>query len=148
MFSALRKLFRNQEILNEPFVDQVLGQFEFERGLGWKGRVLLENKMVEVVLGSDGEPPSEEMLRTARSWLKQWELQRPKIIEYIRGELAKWIGEPNPPVPERLELDSINILWRDKPATTMIYFNYLGDEIRLWHVTLHGFEPNGFAYDD
>jgi hypothetical protein len=101
-----------------------------------------------MVLGSDGEPPSNETLLTAKSWLDKWPSQRPRIIEYIRRELRGWSGEPDFPVPDKLEVESINLLWRDQPRTSMIYFHHPGNDIRAWHVTFDGFEPRGFAYDD
>lgn len=132
----------------EPFVDPVLGQFGFERDLGWKGRIALGDTRAELVFGSDGEPPSDEMLRTAMAWMAEWRSQVPKIIEYIRREICNGAGEPNPPAPEKFEVESINLLWRDRPETSMVYFRYPGDDIRAWHVTFHGFKPQGFAYDD
>lgn len=148
MFRTLSRLFRKEETPKEPFVDPVLGQFTFDRDLGWEKQIVLGDTSAELVLGSDGEPPSEQMLRTARSWMDEWRSRFPMIIEYIRGELGGWSDEPNLPVPERFEVESINILWRDKPETSMVYFHYPGDDIRAWHVTLHGFEPQGYAYDD
>ena len=148
MFRALAKLLHKSEAPKEPFADQALGQFAFSSGLGWKNQIVLGGKKAELVLGSDGESPSDEMIQTAKSWIDAWPEQFPKIIEYIRSELRNWSGEPNLPVPEKFEVESINILWRDKPTTSMIYFHYPGDDIRLWHVTFHGFEPHGFAYDD
>jgi hypothetical protein len=149
MFASLAKLFR-KEIPKpiEPFADNVLGQFTFDRDLGWKTHVLLGGQSAELILGSAGEPPSEAMLKTARSWVDSWTLQFPKIIEYIRGQLQSWSGEPDLPQPGELEVESVNILWSDKPDAAMIYFHYPGDDIRLWHVTFYGFEPNGFADDD
>ena len=148
MFRTLGKMFRKEEASKQPFVDPRLGQFTFDRDLGWKKQFALGDTNVELVLGSGGEPPSDQMLRTAKSWMDEWRSQFPKIIEYIRRELADWSDEPNLPVPEKFEVESINILWRDKPETSMVYLHYPGDDIRLWHVTFHGFEPQGFVYDD
>lgn len=148
MFRALNKLFRKVKAPRESFVDPVLGQFTFEPGLGWKAQAPLGEKQVELVFGSDGEPPSNMMLQTAKSWLDQWPSQHPRIIEFIRRELRDWSGELDLPVPEKLEAESLNLLWTDKPTTSMIYFHYPGDDIRAWHVTFDGFEPQGFAYDD
>jgi hypothetical protein len=148
MFRSLTKLLRKPETPKEPFVDRTLGQFAFERGLGWKKQILLGGRGAELVLGSDGDPPSDEMLQTARSWIDAWPTQFPKIIEYIRHEFSGWVGEPNMPVPEKFEVESINILWSNKPDTSMIYLHYPGDDIRLWHVTFHAFEPSEVAYDD
>lgn len=148
MFRTLGKLFRKEEAPKEPYVDEVLGQFSFDRDLGWKRQIVLGDTSAELVLGSDGEPPSEQMLRTARSWVEQWPSQFPKIIEYIRSEFRHWSDQPNLPVPDKFEVESINILWRDKPETSMVYLHYPGDDIRAWHVTFHGFEPQGLAYDD
>jgi hypothetical protein len=127
-----------------------LGPFEFERKLGWKTQIALGGKHADLVLGSDGEPPSDEMLRTAKWWLHNWSSQQSKIIEYARRELRfnDWSHEPNLPEPEKLEVESVNILWRDTPTTTIIYFSYPGDDLRAWHVTFEGFEPRSFAYDD
>ena len=148
MFRALSTLFRKEQPLREPFVDQALGAFAFERDLGWKKQLVLGDREAELVLGSDGELPAEAMLQTAKSWLDQWSSQHPRIIEYIRRELAGWAFEPDPPVPEKLEVESINILWPERPRMSMVYFHYPGDDIRCWHVTFDGFEPQGFAYDD
>ena len=148
MFRALTKLLRKPEPPRAPFVDQALGEFAFDRDLGWKKQVVLGGKKAELVLGSDGDAPSEEMLQTARSWVSGWSAELPKMIEYIRTELRKWAGEPSLPDPDKFEVESVNILWRDKPNASMIYFHYPGDDIRLWHVTFYGFEPHGFAYDD
>jgi hypothetical protein len=103
MFHALGRLFRKEEPPKKPFVDQALGEFAFERNLGWKKQIVLGGKQAELVLGSDGEAPDEAMLQTAKSWLDQWSSQQPGIIEYIRRELAGWSDEPNLPVPEKLE---------------------------------------------
>jgi hypothetical protein len=135
MFRALGKLFRKEEAPKEPFVDPVLGQFTFERRLGWKKQIVLGDTRAELVLGSDGEAPSEQMLRTAKSWVDQWQIEFPKIIDYIRRELLGWSGESALPVPEKFEIESINILWSDKPETSMVYFHYPGDDVRCWHRT-------------
>lgn len=148
MRSIWSRLFHKEEAPKSPFVDAVLGQFEFERDLGWKKQAILGGHLAELVLGSDGEPPSSEMLQMARSWVEQWHSRHPKIVEYIRTQLQDWSHEPDLPVPERLEVESINLLWEDKPTTCMIYFHSPGDDIRAWHVTFEGFEPRGFAYDD
>jgi hypothetical protein len=149
MLGSLAKLFRKpapQPI--EPFVDKALGEFTFDRDVGWRKQIILGGRQAELLLGSDGEPPSEAMLRTARSWLESWNSQLPRIIGYIRSQLRGWSEEPNLPQPEKFEVESVNILWNDKPDVCMIYFHYPGDDIRLWHVTFYGFEPHGFAYDD
>jgi hypothetical protein len=148
MFHALTKLFRKPEPPKQPFVDSLLGQFVFDRDLGWKKQIVLLGKSAELVIGSDGPVPSDAMVQTARSWVSAWPTQFPKVIEYIRKELGKWADEPNLPDPEKFEVESVNILWDDKPDASMIYFRYPGDDIRLWHVTFHGLEPRGFAYDD
>lgn len=109
MFRALGKLFRKAEAPREPFVDPVLGQFSFERDLGWKGQIVLGDTKVEVVLGSDGGPPSDEMLRTAKLWVAEWRTQFPKIIEYIRRELGDGSKEASLPAPEMFEVESINV---------------------------------------
>jgi hypothetical protein len=148
MFRLPTKLFRTPVVPKEPFVDKILGPFAFQRGLGWKKQILLGGKGAELVLGSEGEPPSDDMLQTARSWIDAWPAQFPKIIEYIRHEFPGCAGEPNLPAPEKFEVESINILWRNMPGTSMIYFHYPGDDVRRWHVTFHRFEPSGVAYDD
>jgi hypothetical protein len=148
MFRTLSKLFRQQPAPKEPFVDGVLGEFAFDRELGWKKQMVLAGSEAELVLGSDGEAPSDEMLLTARSWVEQWSSQHPKIIEYIRREFRGRSDKPGIPVPDKFEVESINVLWRDKPKACMIYFHYPGDDIRAWHVTFEGFEPTGMGVDD
>lgn len=147
MFSLLSKLFPRSDAPKAPFVHQTLGKFAFSRGL-WSNRILLGGRDTELTFGSDGEPPSEAMLQTAKSWIDGWSQQSPKIIEYIQSELRNWSDEPALLAAEKFEVTSINILWPDKPTTIMIYFHYPGDDFREWHATYHGFEPNGFAYDD
>src|SRR5260221_535 len=135
MFRAPTKLLRKDRPPMEPFVDKGLGRFTFDRDLGWKKQIILGGKEAELVIGSDGEPPSDEMLQTAKSWLDGWPSEFPKIINYMRTELRNWSDGPNLPQPEKFEVESINILWRDKPSASMIYFHYPSDDIRLWHVT-------------
>lgn len=149
MLGSLARLFRKKPPRpTEPFVDEVLGEFTFDCDLGWKKQVVLGGQRAELVLGSDGETPSVAMLQTARSWLESWNSQLPRILDYIRSQLREWSGEPSLPEPEKFEVESVNILWKDKPDACMIYFHYPGDDIRGWHVTFYGFEPHGFAYDD
>lgn len=149
MFKALKKLFRNKPPKPiVPFVDPVLGEFAFDDDLGWKTRLIFGDTEAELVLGSDGEKPPDEMLQTARMWLSNWHLEKPRILDYIRKELRQWTVEPDLPDPDRFVLQSINVLWPDEPNTCMIYLDYPGDEIRLWHVTLNRTTPRGFAYDD
>jgi hypothetical protein len=148
MIRAFARLFQKKVAPVAPFTDPELGEFRFVDDLGWKGELRLGAEKAELILGSDGENPSEEMVRTARSWLAQWQAQRPRIIDYIRSELDSWSDEPNLPRPSEFEVESINILWREKPDTSMIYFRHPGDDIRAWHVTFHGFDPHGLAYDD
>jgi hypothetical protein len=148
MFGAFNKLFRKAEDPKEPFIDPVLGEFNFDAELGWKKIVSLAGKEAELILGSDGEVPPDKMLRAARAWVKEWPVQFPKIVEYVAHELREWNDEPNLPDPGKFEVESINFLWKDKPTTCLIYFRNPGDDIRVWHATFEGFEPCGFAYDD
>jgi hypothetical protein len=158
MFRALARLFGKDEIPKRSFWDPLLGEFAFERGIGWKKQVVLQNRLagssevgdVELILGSDGDPPPAAMVETARSWMSEWARERPKIINYIRSELQRsdWSEEPDLPQPELLQVEAIHLLWDDSPQTSVIYFHYLGDDIRYWHVTFDGFNPRGLAYDD
>jgi hypothetical protein len=135
-----------------PFIDQALGRFDVDESGLWTAHVQLGGREAELVLGSDGEPPSEEMLRTARAWVNEWPARYPQIINYIGLELRKWHSNrqdvSNSLHPERFEVVSIDLLWRMRPNTAMVYFNYPGDDFRLWHATFEGFEPKGFAFDD
>ena len=84
-------------------------------------------------------------------WISNWRNLtsfRTVLREYIRRELGDGSEEASLPAPEMFEVESINVLWRDKPETSMVYFGYPGDDVRAWHVTFDGFEPQGFAYDD
>lgn len=150
MFKALRNLLSKNDTPIVPFVDPLLGQFQFDRVLGWYKEVALGNEHAKLVLGSDGEWPSDEMLRTARTWLDAWPLEKPKILDYVRRELLDptWSDEPDLPTPEQLAVESINILWSDQPTTSMIYFTHPDDDVRSWHVTFERLVPCGFAYDD
>jgi hypothetical protein len=150
MLGSLSRFLRKKDLqpATQVFADEVLGEFTFDRDLGWKKPINLGGQEAELVLGSDGEPPSEAMLQTARSWLESWNSKLPSIVDYIRSQLRGWSDEPDLPEPEKFELESVNILWKDKPDACMIYFHYPGDDLRLWHVTFYGVEPHGFAYDD
>ena len=147
MFRFIADLFRTPSLPQAPFVDPILGEFTFDSDLGWKRTVVIDNSDVEIVLGSDGEPPDAAMLQTARSWVQTWPTQKSRMIDYARGEILNWVIEPNPPSADDLIIQSINILWPDDPETCMIYFQNPGDDIRLFHLTLNGLEPGGFAYD-
>ena len=149
MFQKLKSLFRStprEPIV--PFVDPVLGEFAFDNDLGWKKRVHIGDTEAEVVIGSDGEIPSDEMIQIARMLVANWSSEKPRLVEYIRNELAGWTFEPDIPDAARFTLESINVLWPDYPNTCMIYLNYPGDEYRAWHITLDYTTPRGFAYDD
>lgn len=148
MFREIKNLFSKSQEPKPPFVHPVLGTFDFERDLGWKTKIVLEGCEAELILGSDGEPPPDLMLQTATAWVNNWQTQHPNIVQYIRNELQGWSNEPNLPIPEKLEVKSINLLWTSQPTTSMIEFNYPGDDIRIWHITFEGFTPNGLAYDD
>lgn len=130
--------------LNDP----VLGEFAFDKELGWKKCVHVGDSEAEVVIGSDGELPSDEMIRIARMWVANWTAEKPRLVQYIRKELAGWTFEPDIPDPDRFTLESINVLWPDHPNTCMIFLSFPGDEDRAWHITLEGMKPQGFAYDD
>ena len=132
------------------FVDSVLGEFAFDNDLGWKKRIDFGNGEAELVIGSDGEIPTDEMIQTARFWTENWSSEKPRILNYIRKELEleEWTFEPDLPIPDRFTLQSVIVLWPDAPNTSMIYLDYPGDEIRSWHVTFNGTTPRGFAYDD
>ena len=124
-----------------PFVDHVLGQFKFKPGLGWTKIIAIGSEEADLILGSDGEPPSEDMLNTARRWVGAWATLKPEVIEYIRHQLldSTWTEEPNLPNPDHLVVESINLLWADDPRTTAIYFTDPSDaDERAWHVTFDG----------
>lgn len=151
MFSKLKALLtKKPRAPIMPFIDRGLGEFEFDDDLGWKKRVDFGDVEAELVIGSDGELPSDEMIETARMWTEKWCSEKPRILGYVRKELrdGDWTFEPDLPNPDRFVLQSINVLWADEPKLSMIYLEYPGDEIRCWHVTCDGTTPQGFAYDD
>ena len=147
MIRTLTDLFRKVQTPRDPFVDAALGEFDFYTKLGWKRNVQMDDTAVELVLGSDGEPPSDAMLRTARSWIESWRELKPRLLDYARQEISTWTIENDPPNPDEFILQSLNILWPDTPNTCMIYFHNPVDDDRCFHLTLDGFEPRGFAYD-
>jgi len=148
MFQKIRSLFKTRPRLPAaPFVDPVLGAFEFDSDLGWKKRLDFGETEAELVIGSDGEIPSDDLIRTARLWVQRWRSEKPRILDYIRNELRQWTFEPNLPDPDRFTLQSVHVLWPHEPNACMIYLDYPGDEDRSWHVTFDGTTPRGFAYD-
>lgn len=131
-----------------PYVHPSLGSFDFDAELGWKRVCAMDGRDVEVVIGSDGEMPSEEMATAVESWVLNWPKRRQEVHEYIGKELSAWRPEWHPTSADRLALSSINVLWPDSPDTVMLYFIDPEDDIRLWHATYRGREPLGFAFDD
>jgi hypothetical protein len=132
----------------EPFADKSLGRFEFDREVGWKGRIWLSGMSVEIVLGPCGQTPSERTLQMARSWVNEWPARYPQIVEYIRLQFAKWPKDAVPLAAERFQVESIHLVWPNEPTTSMLYLSYPGHEFKGWHITFRGFEPRGLAYDD
>ena len=55
MFRALGKLFRKEDAPKKPFVDPVLGQFSFDRDLGWKQQIVLGDALAERENARDGK---------------------------------------------------------------------------------------------
>ncbi|CAL1124925.1 unnamed protein product [Cladocopium goreaui] len=104
------------------------GEFAFEQRLGWKKRILLGRIEAEIVFGSDGEPPSGTLVHSAKAWIEAWENQLPKIHEYIRAEFGNWADEPNLPDPRKLEVESLNFIWKDVhlSVTEGARFGFLG----------------------
>ncbi|MEM9413787.1 MAG: hypothetical protein AAGA30_21945 [Planctomycetota bacterium] len=148
MFRFLKNFFRTPAT-PEPFFETSLGvSFCFETDLGWEATVQLDGSKATLVLGSNGERPNQQMLVTALFWIDEWKIEFPKLMGYIRSEIESWRFEPNPPVVENLNVDSLNILWPDQPNTCMIYFTDPHDDIRHYHLTLEGRTPISFSYDD
>lgn len=148
MFGRIKQLFRQSEPPAYPYIHPSLGAFAFERGTGWKRVCPIEGRRVEVVIGSDGELPSQQMADTARDWVENWEVLRPFVVDYIEREVSSWQPNWHPPSTARLLLSSINVLWTDLPTTAMLYFDDPEDNIRCWHATYRGREPQGLAFDD
>ena len=147
MFRFLANLFR-PPTKPDPFFDDRFGEFQFANDLGWQTMARFGDSNAELVLGSDGENPSEEMLAAGKAWIDDWDDEFPRLIEFIRNEIETWTFEPDPPIAENLTIDSLNILWPNLPNICMIYFTDPNDDIRHYHLTLDGRTPNGFAYDD
>src|SRR5437899_4229379 len=110
MLRKLAKWFHREDAPKTPFEDTVLGRFEVDRDVGWKKRIPLAGRDAELVLGSNDEPPPAEMLQMARSWVEAWPARHLKIIDYIRAQLRDWSDEPELPVPEKFEIESIQFL--------------------------------------
>lgn len=148
MLRSFLSFFQQQKVPPEPFVDPVLGEFQFDRDLGWKKEVAFGEMKAELVLGSEGESPSVEMVQTAREWVAEWPSRRSGVVEYIHGQLQKRKNMPHFPTVDDLHLESINVLWPNRPRASMIYFRDAKDETRAWHASFEGTEPKGLGCDD
>ncbi len=147
MFRYLAHLFRRKALPTEPFIDSELGEFLFIKGIGWRKKVLLEGRFVNIYLGSDGENPSDEMRDTAKYWISNWESRRDELNQFMESELKTWPDEERRFAPQELKIRSIEILWADA-TTCMIYFDMNGMCHPQFHLTFNGVTPVGFAYDD
>ncbi len=148
MFERIAKYFGRGPNPTEPFVDDQLGEFVFVRAIGWQKKVMLEGRIVNLLLGSDGEWPSPQMRDTAVYWLANFERRRPEFNDVIRAEIQTWPTEELLFFPEDLKLQSIEILWPNRSTVCMIYFELNDDDYRQFHLTFDGPEFRGFAYDD
>jgi hypothetical protein len=148
MLKRFANLFRRKPIPTAPLLDNDLGEFLFVRDIGWHKKVMLETRLVDLYLGSDGENPSSVMLETAKYWVANWESRRNELNQYMESELGTWPDEELRFDPHELKIHSIEILWTDRPTTCMIYFELNDDDFRQFHLTFDGLLPTGFAYDD
>jgi hypothetical protein len=148
MLKRFANLFRRKPIPTAPLLDNDLGEFLFVRDIGWHKKVMLETRLVDLYLGSDGENPSTVMLDTAKYWVANWESRRNELNQYMESELGTWPDEELRFDPHELKIHSIEILWTDRPTTCMIYFDLNDDDFRQFHLTFDGLSPTGFAYDD
>ena len=148
MWARIKQLFAAPKPPQRPYVHPSLGTFDFDTDLGWKRVYNVDGRTVEIVIGSDGEIPSTEMANTAEDWALHWDELRPSVLKFIDDELSTWQPDWFPTSANRLSLSSINVLWPDSPMTTMLYFEDPEDDIRCWHATYCGREPQGFAFDD
>lgn len=148
MWTRIKQLLAARDLPRRPYVHPLLGAFEFDSDLGWRRNFRLDGRDVDVVIGSDGDAPSEDMVNTAADWVSHWAVLRESVIDYADKELSTWKPEWHPTVANRLELSSINVLWPDSPTTTMLYFDDPQDDTRSWYATFEGRKPTGFAFDD
>jgi len=146
MLRWLKKL--PPESPRDPILDPVLGTLIPRHGEAWSTRLCLGGKDVELLIGADDGPPMSEMIETARDWVREWNVQYPRIVDYLRQEIAPLVEMGESPDPERFDLEAIQIQWSKRPTTCMMYFNYPGDDSRGWHITFDGFKPRGLAFDD
>ena len=148
MLDRLAQFFRRKAVPTEPFIDDALGEFLFVRDIGWQKKVLLEGRLVNLYLGSDGENPSCEMRDTAKYWITNWESRRHELNQYMESALRTWPEEELRFAPQELKIQSIEILWTDKPTACMIYFDLNDEDYRQFYLTFDGLTPIAFAYDD
>ncbi len=144
-----RRLFENfmrPKISVAPFHHPVLGAFDFVQDVGWEKSIELDGRRVELNLGSNGEMPNQSMLDCLQYWIGNWVTRRSEINEYMMQEGRSWYPHDTTPDASQLLLDSIEILWPEKPWTCMVYLE-LPDDERHFHVTFDGRVPIGFAYD-
>jgi hypothetical protein len=132
----------------EEFRDPRLGVLQLRRELGCVGTVVIEGSRVEVILGSDGEAPSEVALQTIVELIDSWSGFRQEIIGFAKSQFDTddWHDEVDLPDPESWALMSIQVLWRDDPQFAMLYFTVDNDE-RSWFVTVREWRPVEVSYD-
>jgi hypothetical protein len=148
MLDRLAQFFRRRAVPTEPFIDDDLGEFLFVRDIGWQKKVMLEGRLVNLYLGSDGKNPSDEMRDTAKYWIANWESRRHELNQYMESAIRTWPEEELLFALQELKIQSIEILWTDAPTTCMIYFDLNDEDYRQFHLTFDGLTPTGFAYDD
>jgi hypothetical protein len=147
MLDRFRALFVRTKPPALSFVHPKLGDFKYIPGHGWRKVVKIEGCQFMLYLGSDGEVPSSSMLDCLDYRMSNWHKRRREIDEYITTEVQLWPSDELLPQAHRLLLSSIEILWREKPWTCMIYLKSSDDDERDFHLTFEGQFPIGFAYD-
>ncbi len=142
-FNAINVVRRRHRTgpISLTFDEPVLGTFQFEVGLGWRKFIDFGEGFVDIVIGSEGRPPSKAMLKTVKKWATDWPIERPRLLEFVQQQLAiKKFGIAFP-VPQAIVLVSIRVLRSDYPKSCLLLLGDANDKNRFWQLIMVGQTP-------
>lgn len=148
VINSIKKLFGVASKEQTGYSDPTLGTFSYQQGIGWIGSLVIGRVSVKLVIGSDGELPSDRVLRSMKNTVANLQTIQATIIEFATVQLrtAAWCSEPNLPDPSAWTLSSIQILWGNDPDFVFVYFKSELDE-RDWFVSIRNEVPVELSYD-
>jgi hypothetical protein len=131
-------------IPSEPFQDAVLGAVEYNAEESrWEARVASGGDALLICIAGKAAP-DPRLLEHARAVASD----RQAFLSLV----STFLGEEAPKFPDAadeirsLRLESLSLLWPDRPNDGMIYFDG-GDEDRVWRCDYRNRKPVGLGFD-